>query len=151
MLIVPLRVLPELAATEYATDAFPLDVEPAVTANQLELLTAFQGHPGAAVMAMLPFAAVLARFVLAGAIPSTAQEDWLMATAIPPMVTVADREATSKLGATEILTEPLPPPLAPPSMPTQVLSEVAAQSIPVRRRRKHCTSLQPDPQRQPAD
>jgi hypothetical protein len=129
MLIEPLRVLPELAATEYDTDALPLDVEPAVTVTQLELLTAFQGHPAAAATPPLPSAAALVRFVFAGAIPSTAQKDWLRTRAIPPMVIVADRGVTSKLGATKILTEPFPP-LAPPSTLAQVLSEVAVHEHP---------------------
>jgi hypothetical protein len=130
MFIAPLRVPPELPATEYATDAFPLDVDTDVTVSQLALLTAFQGQPVAAVTATLPDAAALLRLALGGAIPSTEHEDWVTATAIPPMVIAAERGAASKLGETEILTEPFPLPLDPAAMLAQVLSVLAVQAHP---------------------
>jgi hypothetical protein len=59
MLIVALRGSPALAATEYDTDPLLLDGVPAVIASQLALLVALQGHPLAAVTAMLPLAVAL--------------------------------------------------------------------------------------------
>jgi hypothetical protein len=123
-------MFPELAATEYATDALPVDVDPDVTISQLALLTAFQGQPVTAVTATLPVAAALLKLTFGGAIPSTEQEDWDTATAIPPTVIVADREATSKFEETEILTEPFPLPVAPEVMFAQGLSVLAVQEHP---------------------
>jgi hypothetical protein len=130
MVIEPLRAPPELAATEYATEALPLDVDPDVTVSQLALLTAFQGQPLAAVTAILPVAAAVLRLVFGGVIPSTEHEDWVIAVVSPPIVIVADRGAASELGETETLTEPFPLPLAPAVMLAQALSVLAVQEHP---------------------
>jgi len=130
MLIEPLREPPELAATEYATGAPPVDVAPDVTVSQLALLTAFQGQPVAAVTATLPVAAMLLKLAFGGASPSTEHEDWVTATAIPPMVIVAERGAASTLAETETLTEPLPVPPEPAGTLAQALSVLAVQEHP---------------------
>src|ERR1017187_4689195 len=122
MVIEPLRAPPELALTEYPTDAFPLDVAPPLIVTQPALLLAFQGHPDAAETVIVPVAAALPKLAFGGAIPSTVHEDWLSGTAIPPMVTVADRGEGSKLGETETLTEPSAVPLNPGRTLAQMLS-----------------------------
>ena len=130
ILIAPVRVPPALTLTEYPTDALPVDVAPPVIVSQLALLVAVQGHPIAAETAIAPLAAALLRLALGGAIPSTVHEDWLSGTRIPPMVTVADRGEASKLGETEMLTEPSPFALNPGRTLAQVLSELAVQEHP---------------------
>jgi hypothetical protein len=76
---------------------------------------------------MLPFAAALVKVALGGAILSTAQEDWLSVTPMPTTEIVADRGPASKLGETEMLTEPFPSPLDPDWTTAHVLSEPAVQ------------------------
>jgi hypothetical protein len=109
----------------------PAEGDPDVTVSQLALLTAFQGQPVAAVTATLPVAATLLKLAFGGAIPSTEHEDWVIATAIPPMVIAAERGVASKLGDTETLTEPLPLPPDPPAvMLAHALFELAVQAHP---------------------
>ena len=111
---VPLRAVPEFAATFSLTVPLPLPLAPEAMVIQVAWLVAFQEHDDPAVtVTSIPFAPPDDTDRLVGLIVMSHDDApaWLTVSAAPPIVTVAVRGVAAVLAATLNPTEPEPVPL----------------------------------------
>ena len=99
---VPVRgVVAVLAATLYVIDPLPLPVAPAVTVIQASLLVAVHAQPPAAATVTVPVPAAEVGLAVAGEIVGVqGAPAWVIVKVLPPIVSVAVREAVLVFAAT---------------------------------------------------
>ena len=130
---VPVRgVVAVFAATLYVTEPLPAPFAPAVTVIHASLLVAVHAHPVAAVTVMVPVSATEVGLADAGEIVGVqGAPACVIVKVLPPIVSVAARDAVFVLAATLYVTEPLPEPVAPAVMVTQLALLAAVHAHPV--------------------
>jgi hypothetical protein len=113
---VPVRALPEFAATLKVTVPFPLPLAPAATVTQAALLVAVHVHPAAVDTAtLIPVAPAAATDWLVGLIDTVqvvpADPAWLTVNVVPPTSMLPIRPVVAALAATVNEMDPLLLPL----------------------------------------